>query len=286
MSGPDFQQVIKNTAFFNNWKNYNSNVYVLNLNNHNWSTNKKKTIKRAFHSVHVANDKAYVIGGKRLSKSGKKEYLENRIEVMNLNDNSIEVDDVNPHKAANFASFLYNDKLIVMGGSVKMNENGEKDFSNKVHFQDLNTGLWYQLGNMPIAKETQGVLINNNIYLIGGNNNQPVKNIESFNLETGKWKKEGELFTGLENPGLAYHDSTIYIFDQGELLTYNIETKRLNRYKTNLVLNSPKIILNNNKLYIIGGIISSNYRKFTSNDIYAIDLAQFEPSKIVDSKLL
>ena len=124
------------------------------------------------------------------------------------------------------------------------------------------------------------------IYLIGGNNNNPVKNIESFNLKTGKWKKEGELFKAIEQPGLAAVDSMVYIFDQGDILTYNIETKRLNRYKTNLSLSSPKVLLDNDKLYIIGGSITASYKKFSSNAIFSIDLNQFKPSKIVDSKLL
>ncbi len=284
--GPDFEQILTTTIFYNNYKSYNSNVYRFDLEKNNWATDKKKTIERAFHNVHLTNDKVYIIGGKRLSKGDNKEYLENRIEVIDLDDNSVEIDQVNPHKAVNFASFLHDNKLILMGGSVKQKENGDKEFNNKVHFQNLETGLWYQLGNMPIAKETQGVIIDEQIYLIGGNNNNPVKNIESFNLKTGKWKKEGELFKAIEQPGLAAVDSMVYIFDQGDILTYNIETKRLNRYKTNLSLSSPKVLLDNDKLYIIGGSITASYKKFSSNAIFSIDLNQFKPSKIVDSKLL
>ena len=286
IGGPDFQQILTQTVFSNNWKSYNANVYRFNLENNNWSSDKKKTIKRAFHNVHLVNDKLYIVGGKRLSRSENTEYLENRIEVLNYKDNSVIVDKVNPHKAANFASFLHKNKLIVMGGSIKQKSNGDKEFNNKVHFQDLKTGLWYELGNMPIAKETQGVVINESIYLIGGNNNKPVKNIESYNLKTGKWKKEGELFNGMEQPGLATLNGVVYIYDQGIILTYDTQTKRLNKYKTNLALSAPKILLHKDKLYVIGGIISSNYRKFSSNGVYTIDLKQFVPEKIIDSKLL
>ena len=212
--GPDMGQVLTNTVFVPDWKSYNSNVYKFNLDNKNWSTEKRKTIQRAFHNVNINNDKAYIIGGKRLASKQKLEYLENRIEIINLKNNSIITDKTNPHKATNFASFIYDNNLIVMGGSVKKESNGTKIFSNDVHYQNLNTGIWYKLGNMPIGKETQGVLINSVIYLIGGDNNEPVKNIETYNLITGKWKKEGELFKGMSNPGLATSQDIIYIFEK------------------------------------------------------------------------
>ena len=57
-----------------------------------------------------------------------------------------------------------------MGGSIKMSENGSKILHYKVHSYDMNSGYWYELSNMPTAKEVNGILIKDKIYLIGGFN--------------------------------------------------------------------------------------------------------------------
>ncbi len=56
---------------------------------------------------------------------------------------------------------------------------------------------------MPVAKETKGILVNDKFYLIGGYNGKAPFSIESYNLKTGKWKKEGELFYGISKPALT-----------------------------------------------------------------------------------
>ena len=54
--------------------------------------------------------------------------------------------------------------------------------------------FWYELANMPIAKELNGVLINDKIYVFGGNNGKALSNIETYHLISGKWKKKESYF--------------------------------------------------------------------------------------------
>jgi len=192
---------------------YEGDFSTYNIKTDTWEDSPIKFIKRAYHNTHLYDNSVYVLGGKRISVNGKFEYLQDQIEVLNLSNQTTKVDNTNPHQAADFASFTYKDNIIIMGGSIKMTESGKKTFTNKVHMYNITSGYWYELDNMPTAKETTGILLNDKIYLIGGNNSQPLPEIETFDLITQKWLIEGELFSGLGRPAITYHDNIIYFFE-------------------------------------------------------------------------
>ncbi|MCD8261991.1 MAG: hypothetical protein LUD15_11315 [Bacteroides sp.] len=51
------------------------------------------------------------------------------------------VDPVNPHQAADFASAILEDNIILAGGSNRLNMIGEKEYMNKVHMFNVSTGI-------------------------------------------------------------------------------------------------------------------------------------------------
>lgn len=265
---------------------YRGDLYIYDIKLDKWEVTDKMFRKRAYHNLNNYGNKIYVLGGKRLSMGRKYEYLENKIEVFDEENNSIIIDDTNPHQAVDFVSFNYDDKIIVMGGSTKKKKNGIKEYSNKVHLYDLKSGLWYELTTMPSAKEVNGVLIDNKIYLLGGFNRNPLTEIETFDLISGEWKKEGDLFQGLTNPAITHKNDDIYLFEDGKIVRYNIKTKELQQYLIDLNLKSSKLYYANNKLYILGGFRENNYSVTPSRELYSIDLNEFEKTKINKSKRL
>ncbi|MDV7186617.1 kelch repeat-containing protein [Lutibacter sp. TH_r2] len=270
-----------------NWESYKRDLLIYNLKLNSWSTlSEPKFSKRAYHNLINLNNKLYVLGGKRLSKSKKLEYLDDKIEIFNLENNTITIDHTNPHQAVNFASFTYNNNIIVLGGSIKKNKLGVKEYTNKVHLYNTESGYWYLLNNMPVAKETQGVLINNKIYLIGGYNKKALNTIETYDLLTGTWKKEGELFNAISKLAVTSNGSTIYFFDEGNIYTYNIITKELKKYLIDLSLKSAKLCFNNNTLYILGGFKETKYSIFPSSGLFSIDISEFNNTKVNKSKKL
>jgi len=266
------------------YETYKGELHIYNLKTNSWKKSKLEFKKRAYHNINYSKNNIYVLGGKELSANGKKEYLNNTIEVYNIKNESIIIDKTNPHHAINFASFSYNNNLIVMGGSVKMNKRGEKIYTDTSHIYNVNTGYWYELKNMTKAKEVKGILIENIIYLIGGFNGKPLTEIETYNVTTGAWANEGDLFSGLKNPALTYSNNMIYIFEKSKLLTYNIITKTLNEYNINLKLEASRIHYYKNKLYVVGGYIINDYSKSPSSNLYSIDINEFETTKIINSK--
>ncbi|MCC9073381.1 carboxypeptidase-like regulatory domain-containing protein [Flavobacterium sp. F-65] len=267
---------------------YRGNYSIYNTKTDTWEFTKTKLKKRAYHNIHYYNNSIYVLGGKRMfvNKETSWEYLEDKIEVFDIEKQTIKIDNTNPHQAVNFASFVYNDNIIVMGGSVKMTDEGKKDFTNKVHLYNIPSGYWYELTNMPIAKEATGILIDNKIYLIGGDNGKPMTSIETFDLVTEKWQTEGELFSGLLRPAIATDGNMIYVFENQIMYTYDLKSKQLKEYEINLDMKYSAMYYDNNKLYVLGGLIEKNFTKKPSDDVFSIDISDFKTTKPNKTKTL
>mgnify|MGYP003583994490 CR=1 FL=1 len=244
--------------------------------------------KRAHHNIHFYDNSIFVLGGKRILINQKSswEYLQDQIEVVDLNKQTIKVDNTNPHQACDFASFSYKDNIIVMGGSVKSTESGKKDYTNKVHLYNITSGYWYELDNMPTAKETSGIVIDDKIYIIGGNNGKPISKIETFDLNTQVWQAEGELFSGLEKPAIAYSDNMIYIYEDSLLYTYNLKTKQLKEYETEIALKYSAMYFDDDKLYIVGGLTEDKFSKLPSTNVFSINIADFKTTNPSRTKVL
>ncbi|UAB85461.1 carboxypeptidase-like regulatory domain-containing protein [Zunongwangia sp. SCSIO 43204] len=268
---------------FNDFK---GDLLIYDIAKNHWTKKFKKTFaERVMNGMLAYKEKFYVFGGKTLSRNGKFEYLDNTIEIYDPKTDSILVDETNPHMAVNAASFVYENKLVIMGGSVKKNrERDTKVYTNKVHLQDLETGLWYELGNMPEAKEIQGILIDNKFYMVGGFAGKKLTGIESYDLNTRKWQREAVLFQGMAQPALASAGDLLYIYDEGKICTYNLITKSLKEYHIPVKRQASAMHIYENKLILIGGVSSYNYNFLPRNSVYQIKLEDIEHSEVMQSK--
>ena len=281
-----FQKFLDGTARNYKKESYSGDLQTYDIKSDTWYLTKSKFEKRAYHALNEYNNKLFAVGGKTISTNGKYEYLDAKIEVFDLAKDTLLIDNTNPHQAVNFAAFTYNNKMILMGGSLKLKRNGFKEYTNKVHLYDFKTGNWYQLGNMPIAKEVSGVLINDKIYLIGGFNRNPLASIETFDLKTQKWEKEGDLFYGISKPAITHKNNVIYIFDNGKISTYNIDSKELTEYLIDLILENSELFYADNTLYILGGYRENSYSLYPSKGLFSIKINEFDKTKIHYSKTL
>ena len=279
----DFLKRLKTKRASLTWENYSNKLQVYDIAKDSWTISNLVFRKRAYHQTACIKNKLYVFGGKSFSKNGKYEYLDNKIEILDLQKGQIIIDETNPHQAINFAAFSYQDNIIIMGGSTKLKKNGEKIYSDESHIYNISSGYWYELPKMIKPKEVNGIIVKNKIYLIGGFNKTSLTEIESYDLKNEQWKKEGHLFSGMENPALAYSDNCIYIFSNGLIMTYNTETKILNEYKIRLYTKSPKMHFYNGKLYILGGFNENEFTKATSSKMSVIELSDFYKTKITKS---
>ncbi len=270
------------------FQDFSDELFIYDISTNEWNNEDIGLRKRAYHNINYdkENNEIYILGGKRLSTNRTFEYLDDKIEILDPTIKSIKIDKTNSHQAINFGSFIYKNNLIVLGGSIKMNKNKEKVYSNKIHLFDLKTGLWYHIGNMPKAKETNGILIGDKIFLFGGYDVGPLTQIESFDLITGKWTIEGDLFSGVGRPAIAKNDNTIYLFENGRIFTYHIFSKELKEYHVNIFLKGTKMYFAHNKLFILGGVYEGEFSTQPSNEMFSIDLGEFENTRIHNIKKL
>jgi len=283
---PTMEDYLRELSFQFSGQYYKGNLLIYDIKTNTWETSKLKFRKRAYHNLNEYNNKIYVLGGKRVSANGVFEYLDDKIEVFDPENQSIIIDNTNPHQAADFASFEYNGNLIVMGGSTKMNEDAVKLYSNKVHSYNINSGYWYELDNLPTAKETTGVLFKNKIYLVGGFNSKPLNTIESFDLITEKWTTEGELFKAVSRPAITNDGNLIYFFDNERIYTLDTNTRLLKEYQIDLPLQASKLFYSEDKLYLFGGYIENYYSKYPSPILISIDINEFKNTKPIRAKFL
>ncbi|MBB4804428.1 hypothetical protein HNP37_004520 [Flavobacterium nitrogenifigens] len=258
---------------------FKGNLFIYDSKTDLWEKSNQNFNKRAYHNINFHNNILYVLGGKKTPIAKKREYLDNEIEVFDLNTNKLVIDKTNPHKAVNFASFTYKDNIIVMGGSIRSTESGIKTFTDKVHLYNLTSGLWYELAKMPVAQEIKGVLIGDKIFTIGNTDNRSFSEIQSFDLIKESWKSEAILLCRLENPAITYNDDIIYMFEEGKLLVYNIKSKLIKEYSIKLELKSAAMHFINDKLYIIGGYDFRNYYTSPSSKVYSISLDEFDTTR-------
>lgn len=257
------------------WENNSDRIQIYDIENNKWSLSKLKLSSRAYHNAHYYNNRIFIIGGKRLARNPKLEYLNDIVEVYDLKKDTIISSKTNPHQAVNFASSTYKDNIIVMGGSTKQNRH-KKNYSSKIYSFNLKSGFWYDLGNMPFTKETKGIAIDSIFYLVGGFQNKPIKYINSYNISTGEHKVEFRMPGSLERPALACHNNVIYIFESGLIFTFNVLTKEMYAYQTQLGLKYSELVYDNGLLYIIGGLEYDESRIIPSDKIYSVDISEFD----------
>ena len=282
----DLAELLKELRPNYSWENYNGTLNVYDFATDSWNVLSKDLSERAYHTTNFHNNIIYVLGGKKISVGGKREYLNNTIELYNIQSDSIIVDLTNPHQAANAASFIFEDNIIIMGGSTKLKNNGKKLYTNTSHIYNITSGYWYKLPNMLKEKEANGVVIDNTIYLIGGHNNRKLSDIESYNISTGKWTPIGTLFEGMNQHAITANKDEIFIFEDEKLIVIDLKAGSVIEYAINLSLKSSNLHYYQEKLYIIGVYIESNFSKTPSKNLYSIDLNDIPKTRIKRFKYL
>lgn len=171
---------------------------------------------------------------------------------------------LNPSPVRSAGTAFDGSNTIYMVGGSKL----DGSFSNKVYKISVNFPNGYsvfsEISQLPEAKETQCELVNNKIYVIGGYNGTTSKRIDVYDLSTNKWTFLGNMPYGFSSHSTCVQGSKIWIvgnynFTDQQLAYYNTATNEFVSVNSNII---PRRHLSaevfNNKLYVIGGVSSSN----------------------------
>ena len=226
-------------------------MFIYDIATDTWTESLRKFTQRTGHRAHYYRGKVFVVGGKYNSINHKLEYTVPQIEIYDLDKDTLYVDRVNPHQAVDPATFIYDDCLYMMGGTVQKNK-----FSSKVHMLDLKTGVWYDTGII-IPKERRDnakcVLIGHVIYFFGGQGTASKWKVRSYDLQSGEWNDLCDLKKEVSYPGVAANGNLTYIYEDGTLQIYNIKTRMVNVHYFMHGVNKSELFYTDGKLYIVGG---------------------------------
>lgn len=290
MSNQSFSDYLKAMRLNRNFDyvRYNSAVLVYDFETENWAAANFKALDRIEQQSQFLNNKIYTFGGKTASLNGKKEFLTNIIEVYDPISGKLEEDKMNPHMAVNFTSFTHDSLLFLAGGSTKVHTSTQlKEYSNKVHVFDPETGLWKEMNPMPEAKETNGIKLNNKFYFIGGEQEgRAIPYIEYLDLDNGKWKRIGKLFEPVRKPSLSSDGNYIYIYTSGKITVLNPRTEDIKEYKIEIAEHEPGMLIKDDQLFIFGGYIAKEFEFYPSNHLYKVPLSEFSRTRIQQAKSL
>jgi hypothetical protein len=226
------------------------------------------------------SNKIYVMGGKRFSTNRKIEYLDETVEIYDIHRDTLLTDPVNPHQAASAAAFVYDDKLIVMGGSTYRVENGWQKYSDKIHMLDLKEGVWYEAGKMPLGMETNGILVRHTVFLFGGYRQRTLSDILTYDLITGLWRKRGKLWFSVGKAALARGGDKVYILENGVIQVYNLYTNEIKAYQIDLKLREGGLYCTDDKLIIVGGYSEGIDGKLGDAGVYEVRLSDFSRTEL------
>lgn len=226
------------------------------------------------------SNKIYVMGGKRFSTNRKIEYLDETVEIYDIHRDTLLTDPVNPHQAASAAAFVYDDKLIVMGGSTYRVENGWQKYSDKIHMLDLKEGVWYEAGKMPLGMETNGILVRHTVFLFGGYRQRTLSDMLTYDLITGLWRKRGKLWFSVGKAALARGGDKVYILENGVIQVYNLYTNEIKAYQIDLKLREGGLYCTDDKLIIVGGYSEGIDGKLGDAGVYEVRLSDFSRTEL------
>ena len=254
--------------------------FIYDTTSNTWIVSNQKLRERAYHSALYNDGKIYIMGGKRFSTNRKIEYLDETVEIYNIHQDTILIDPVNPHQAASSAAFIYDNKLIIFGGSTYQAENGWQKYSDKIHMLDLKKGIWYEVGKMPLGMETNGILMGHTVFLFGGYRQRPLSTILTYDLTTGIWKNRGNLWFSISKAAMTRGGDKVYILENGVIQVYNLCTNETKAYQIDLKLRAGGLYCTGDKLIIVGGYSEGVDGKLGDSGVYEVRLSDFDRTEL------
>jgi N-acetylneuraminic acid mutarotase len=214
---------------------YVGNNEVYDPVSNTWETKTSMPTPRADLSANLVNDKIYLIGGKKYSSITPFFNETNINEVYDPANDSWSTKTPVPTAVQGYASAVFNDKIYVMGGSLRSLslENTLTTDANQVF--DPENDSWSLSANLPhavsygAAGTTEGYLAPARIYYIGGHSvGKFTGQTQAYNSENNSWSIVESMPTSRAYLGIVVVNDVLYAiggFDGTNWLNVNEQYK-------------------------------------------------------------
>jgi hypothetical protein len=235
-------------------------IYKYNLASDSWSVFAVSSIPKRYASSAVVDGHLYVFNGQLADGT-----INPAVEKISLSDGSSAFLSNNPQPCRSAGAASWNGKIYSFGG-----RNSQGNYSNKVLEFNPQTDDWVEIAEMPIAAETEGVILNDQLYVLGGFNGSTSNRIDIYNFTTDTWEPPLTMPYGISAHATAQTGNRIYLvgdFSNLTLLAYfDTSDNSFNALSSNL---SPRrhcaAEVIDGKLYVAGGNTSSNIQSAISS---------------------
>lgn len=234
-----------------------------NITDNKWSVINSSLLPKRFANSETYDNKIYIFNG----------WGNSHLEIVDLATYKITKGAINHSYTGNAGSAIYNGKIYAFGGS-GLNGSATTVFSKRFQYYDIASNTWNPLPDMPTARETNGKIVNDKLYVIGGFNGTPSRLINVYDLNTNLWIKQYTMPVGIAGHSLAVSGNKIFIVggvnNQNFLAYFDTITNKLHQISSNMIPRRHAAAeIHNNKLYIIGGSTTSS----TKSSIKSIQVA-------------
>lgn len=229
-----------------------SKVYKYSLTDKTWSIVVNNLIPKVYCNAELISNSLFTFNG--FSLFGVNSTVEN---ISTGNGILLrEFENPYPSKYAGCCKNL--DKIYHFGGFISDN-----NYSDKVVEYDINSKTYSIIGNLPIARETSGRIVNDKLYVIGGYNGEVSNLIHIFDLTTKIWTC-CEMPVGISAHATAVDGDVIWIvgsYDQMDFIgSFNTKSEKFTVHQSvNFI---PRrhcgCVIISGKLYVFGGNTSSS----------------------------
>jgi N-acetylneuraminic acid mutarotase len=250
-----------------------------------WTSKAPMQEARAGLGVAVVNGRIYAIGGCNSQIDGQTHFYGtiNATEEYDPATNSWTEKAQMPTPRASFAIAVYENKIYVIGGYIKLTSGSSSQLINITEVYDPVTDTWETRASMPAARDgVEANVIDGKIYVIGGINADGVTNVtEVYDPATDMWETKTPIPTPVSHYASAVVDNKIYVIsgrigdDAVTDLTqiYDTETDMWSSGASirtgvgSAAAGATTGVLAPKAIYVIGG-------KFASEPLYAQNIVQ------------
>ena len=182
-----------------------------------WTVLSEKLSKKwGANAVHIPGTEEILIFNGRMyadKETGTKStQLNTRIESFNTRTGEIRQLGENPYPRYGAGAAWHQGKIIVFGGANSVYSQKKESYSAEVFEMDPQTLAFEKLTELPEPSQTQGAIIDEVLYVIGGYQaGISLATIYAFNLKTGQWSDAGEAPHGLSGHTVTQVGSELWI---------------------------------------------------------------------------
>lgn len=178
---------------------------------------------------------------------------------------------------------VWNDVLYYFGGSTEYDTERDRSiYTSSFVSYELSTGKVAVLPDLPVAKETDGGIVDGRLYVFGGFSNESSKSIHQYDLSSQKWTEMGNFDEPVSAYALAqYKHFFILVGDYSrmdKLLVYDTENATWKEFKMNLKIRHAAAAVVNGSLHVMGGV-TGGIQSTASNSHWILPISNIIPKE-------